>query len=140
MEFKLYKGYILGPGEQRPTYDIYEVDIYKSKSDVEAGDVLHSSESEWEAQLWIDREEETIIRSPESWATQADIDELNQAVCPPGVGDRIREGILLLVVDEDGVQLFNMPLGDYNVWEFDAQRELGKMIAEGLPGEAYKKR
>jgi len=54
------------------------------------------------------------------------------------MGDRIKEGIQLIVVDRNGVQLFSTELGDWNAWDYDSQRELGQRIAEGLPEEAYK--
>jgi len=72
MEYKLYRGYILGPGYQNPAYGIYEVDIFLHKEDVETGNTWHTSESEWEAQLWLDG------GPVEGTATQADIDELNR--------------------------------------------------------------
>ena len=73
MEYKLYRGYILGPGYQNPAYGIYEVSIFLHKEDVEAGNEYHTSESEWEAQLWLDGD------PVEGTATQADVDELNVA-------------------------------------------------------------
>lgn len=73
MEYKLYRGYILGPGYQNPAYDIYEVDIFLHKEDVESGNVYHTSESEWEAQLWLDG------GPVDGTASQADVDELNRA-------------------------------------------------------------
>lgn len=77
MEYKLYNGYILGPGTEMPAYGIYEVEIFKSKGDVEASNVWHTSESEWEAQLWIDRQIE-YGASRIGWASQADVDQLNK--------------------------------------------------------------
>lgn len=74
MEYKLHKGYIMGPGYQNPAYGIYETDIFRGKADVEAGSVHHTSESDWEAEQWLDREEAY------GTATQADVDELNQRV------------------------------------------------------------
>jgi len=71
MEYKLYRGYILGPGYQNPAYDIYEVDIFLHKEDVEAGTVWRTSENEWEAQLWLNG------GPVEGTATQEDVDELN---------------------------------------------------------------
>ncbi len=56
------------------------------------------------------------------------------------MGDRIKEGILLIVVDVNGVQLYSQPLGDWNAWDYDSQRELGQSIAESLPEEAYQER
>lgn len=54
------------------------------------------------------------------------------------MGDRIKEGITLIIVDSNGVQLFSRELGDWNAWDYESQRELGQSIAEGLPEEAYK--
>lgn len=129
MDYKLYRGYILGPGYQNPAYDIYETDIFMSKADVEADTSFHTSESDWEAESWINSE-----MIGEGTATQADVDRLNEGVT---VGNRVKEGVSLLVVDRNGVQLYSTPLGGYNIWEYDSQRELGKAIAEGLPNEAY---
>ena len=70
MTYKLYKGYILGPGYQNPAYGIYEVDIFRHKEDLASESSWHTSESEWEAELWIDGE-------VGGTATQADVDELN---------------------------------------------------------------
>lgn len=51
--------------------------------------------------------------------------------------DRIKEGILLIVVDRNGVQIYSAELGGWNAYDYDSQHELGKRIAEGLPDEAY---
>ena len=96
MEYKLYRGYILGPGYQNPAYGVYETVIYRRKEDVimedyEAG-VWHTSESEWEAQLWLDRESVVI-----GTATQADVDELNKKTVtvvpeyPNRIMDKVRQ-------------------------------------------------
>jgi hypothetical protein len=81
MEYKLYKGYILGPGEKNPAYDIYEVNIYLHKEDVGIENIWHTSENEWEAQLWLDRGELDLLRAMGP-ATQADVDELNKSATP----------------------------------------------------------
>ena len=50
--------------------------------------------------------------------------------------DIFKEGTLLIVVDSNGAQLFNLPLGGISdrsqAWE-----EVYKTIMEGLPREAY---
>ena len=74
MEYKLYKGYILGPGEQQPAIGVYETNIYQSLYAAKEYTPYHTSESEWEAQLWIEAEREYDTTA---WATQADVDELN---------------------------------------------------------------
>ncbi len=51
--------------------------------------------------------------------------------------DRIKQGIRLIAVDTEGAQLFSMDLGDWNAYDFDSQRDLGKGIAENLPDRAY---
>ena len=131
MEYKLYRGYILGPGYQDPAHDIYEVSIYLHKEDVEADNAWHTSESEWEAQLWLDG-------GPiDGTATQQDVDELNLRARGTE-RNRMKEGIRLLVVDRNGRQLIAIELDDWNAYDYDSQRELGQAIAEGLPDEAYK--
>lgn len=72
MEYKLYRGYILGPGYQNPAYGVYEVDIFLHKEGVASGNVWHTSESELEAQLWLDG------GPVDGTATQTDVDELNK--------------------------------------------------------------
>ena len=74
MEYKLYKGYILGPGEQHPAIGAYETNIYQTLGAAKGYTPYHTSESEWEAQLWIDGERGYDITA---WANQADVDELN---------------------------------------------------------------
>lgn len=97
MEYKLYKGYILGPGEQRPPYDVYEVDIFLHKEDVASGSVWHTSESEWEAQLWLDG------RPGDGTATQADVDELNKKdvehAYPTYIMEKVRQRLGLEIHD-----------------------------------------
>ena len=66
MIYKLHRGYILGPGFQD-----YEVWIFRTKEEIASQSAWHESESEWEAELWIDRE------PVDGTATQADVDELN---------------------------------------------------------------
>lgn len=88
MEYKLYKGYIFGQGYQDPAHGIYEVSIYKSKEDVGTDFVFHTSESEWEAQLWIDSQ-----TTEHGYAQQADIDELNKKEVTPGYPDYIMEKV-----------------------------------------------
>lgn len=88
MEYKLYKGYILGPGTQIPAYDIYETDIFESKEDVSSGNVYHTSESDWEAQLWIDSQ-----TTEYGHAQQADVDELNKKEVTPGYPNYIMEKV-----------------------------------------------
>ncbi len=74
MEYKLYKGYILGPGEQHPAVGIYEVGIYQRFDAAKDYTPWHTSESELEAMLWIDGQ---AGYDAGGWATQADVDELN---------------------------------------------------------------
>lgn len=71
MEYSLYKGYIVGPGYKSPAYGIYEIDIFKSKEDVDSGSKFHTSDQELEAEMWIDGQ------GLDGTATQADVDELN---------------------------------------------------------------
>ena len=52
--------------------------------------------------------------------------------------DRVKDGILLIVVDSNGVQLFNTELADMNASDYDAQRELGQRIVEGLPDSEFR--
>ena len=78
MEYKLYRGFILGYGEPKPGYSAYATDVFRSKADVIVGNPGHTSDNMYEAQVWIDKEDESVRRSPESYASQTDVDELNQ--------------------------------------------------------------
>ncbi len=94
MEYKLYKGYILGPGYQNPAYDVYEVDIFRCRDDAISGNTFHTSESEWEAQQWIDREQEQEYGSAHQW----EVDELNKATViepkyPDHIMDKVRQSL-----------------------------------------------
>lgn len=132
MEYKLYKGYILGPGEQHPAIGVYETNIYRELSAAKDYSPFHTSESEWEAQLWIDGE-----TTEPGYANQADVDELNRQEQVEVMSDVFKEGTMLLVVDRNGVQLFSLLLGGMSV-RCQAWEEVYKTIMEGLPDEAYK--
>ncbi len=54
------------------------------------------------------------------------------------VGDRLKEGTQLLIVDRNGVQLFSTPVGDLNIWDADPWADIRKVIAEGLSDDAFK--
>ena len=51
-----YKGYIIDTGIQMPSYDIYEYNIFETRGQHEQGSPVHTSESEGEAEAWIDRQ------------------------------------------------------------------------------------
>ncbi len=70
MEYRLHRGYILGPGYASPAYGIQEVDIFKSKEDVNSGIKFHTADQEWEA-------ESLLLGLEIGPALQADVDELN---------------------------------------------------------------
>lgn len=55
------------------------------------------------------------------------------------MGNIVKSGVRLIVIDVNGVQLFSMELGGWNMDDYDSQREIGKALSEGLPGEAYPK-
>jgi len=84
MTYKLYKGYILGPGEQHPAMGVYEVNIYQRFDAAKDYVPFHTSESEYEAELWIDSR---MGYDATGWATQADVDELNEVTPPAGYVD-----------------------------------------------------
>jgi len=83
MNYKFYRGYILGLGEQHPTYDIYEVEIFENRSQAERGVPTHTSASVLGAQGWIDRYIE--VSGLTGVATSGDVDELNR-VAPIELG------------------------------------------------------
>lgn len=111
MEYKLYKGFILGPGLQNPAYGIFEVEIFKSKEDVASNFVFHTAENEWEAQLWIDRQMESGERG--GWARQDDVNSLNRVVepkYPDEIMQRVRQRLGLQPGDASrDKEINNMP-------------------------------
>ncbi len=66
MQYKLFNGFILGPGSNAG-----EVDIFFSKMAVDNGNVRHTLGSELEAELWLETQPSGMM------ATQADVDDLN---------------------------------------------------------------
>lgn len=54
-ECTIYKGYILAPGIQMPSYDIYETDIFENREQYEQGSPIHTSDNDDEAKAWLDR-------------------------------------------------------------------------------------
>jgi len=138
MEFKLHKGYILTPGTQMPVYDIYETSVFESKEAVGSGEAIYTADNDDEASAWIDREIASG-RMTYGTATQTDVDELHQeSLGPESDLGRIRDGILLIICDSSGVQLFSTDLGDLRVDDADAWYDLGKRISESLPDSALK--
>ncbi len=56
--YKTYKGYIIAPGITMPRYDIYEYEIFETREQYDRGDPVHTSESDMEAEQWVDRQVE----------------------------------------------------------------------------------
>jgi len=128
MNYKFYKGYILGPGEQRPAYDIYEIDIFENRSQVEQGIPFHTSESELEAQDWIDRHIE--VSGTYGTATNDDVDELN----------RVASGELGLVDPEHKMEIeVNSSVSwiDVSDWCRDHETELQNAIDSAVKGLGF---
>lgn len=53
--YKTYKGYIIAPGITMPSYNIYEYDIFENFGQYEEHNPIHASESELEAEQWVDK-------------------------------------------------------------------------------------
>lgn len=54
--YKTYKGYIIAPGITMPSYDVYEYEIFESFGQYEGHNPVHTSESEAEAEQWVDKQ------------------------------------------------------------------------------------
>lgn len=55
--YKVYRGYIIAQGITMPSYDVYEYEIFENFEQFERHSPVHTSESETEAEQWVDRQE-----------------------------------------------------------------------------------
>lgn len=123
-DYKTYKGYIIAPGIRMPRYDIYEYEIFETREQYEGGNPVHTSESETEAEQWVDRQIELssgkgVSMTAREHVSDQDIDEFLREL------EELyrRHGLSLAHEDTHGAFLIEKLSEDNVRWVKDARRE-----------------